>query len=82
MNNEPHCHGLAATISEYLDGELSPELCDALEHHLSECPNCTIVVNTMRKTIELYRQPEPEQELPADVKSRLYQRLHIEDYLK
>jgi len=82
MNEHNHCHGLAATISEYIDGELSPELCLALEQHLSECPNCTIVVNTMRKTIELYRQPEPETELPAAVKSRLYQRLQIEDYLK
>lgn len=82
MNKEPHCHGLAASISEYIDGELSPELCRALEQHMSECPNCTIVINTMRKTIELYKQPVPGEQLPEGVKTRLYQKLQIEDYLK
>lgn len=82
MNKEHKCHGLAASISEYIDGELSPELCLALEHHMSECPNCTIVINTLRKTIELYKQPDPEENLPEDVRTRLYQRLQIEDYLK
>lgn len=82
MSKEHKCHGLAASISEYIDGELSPELCLTLEQHMSECPNCTIVVNTLRKTIELYKQPDSEEYLPEDVRTRLYQRLQIEDYLK
>jgi len=82
MSKQHHCNGLAATISEYIDGELTPELCDELERHMSECENCTIVVNTMRKTIDLYHEPDPGECIPTEVKSRLFKRLHLEDYLK
>ncbi len=58
MNN-PHsdvhnCKNLLASISEFVDGDLPADLCAELEKHLAECENCRIVVNTMRKTIELY----------------------------
>ena len=76
-----NCKGLVSSISEYIDGELPPELCAELEKHMSECENCTIVVNTMRRTIDLYRQPTPDNPLPDEIKSRLYARLHLEDYL-
>jgi len=76
------CNGLASSISEYIDGELPPELCRELERHMEECENCTIVVNTLRKTIELYRMPVTEDPLPEDIKSRLYRRLNLNDYLK
>jgi anti-sigma factor (TIGR02949 family) len=81
MTETCNCKGLASSISEYLDGELPPELCAELEQHMSECENCTIVFNTMHKTIDLYRQPEPNSSLPDDIKTRLYHRLHLEDYL-
>jgi hypothetical protein len=64
-----------------MDGELPPELCAELEQHMNECENCSIVFNTMHKTIDLYRQPDPNDPLPDDIKSRLYHRLHLEDYL-
>ena len=43
-------------LSEFIDGELQAELCAELEQHLEGCDNCRIVVNTLRKTIELYKQ--------------------------
>lgn len=82
MNDERHCHHLIETISDYVDGELAPELCEELERHLSDCENCRIVVNTLRKTIELYRVPSPEDALPDDIRQRLFYRLHLEDFLK
>ncbi len=82
MNEQQHCHHLIETISDYVDGELAPELCLELERHLSDCENCRIVVNTLRKTIDLYRVPSPEEALPADIRERLFYRLHLEDFLK
>jgi anti-sigma factor (TIGR02949 family) len=81
MSETFNCKGLVASISEYLDGELPQELCDELERHMAECENCTIVVNTMRKTIELYKQPEMNEPLPEDIKNRLYHRLRLVDYI-
>jgi anti-sigma factor RsiW len=77
----PHCKQLLGNLSEYIDGELQAELCAELEEHLKDCENCQIVVNTLRKTIELYEKT-PESELPHDVRERLFFKLKLDDYLK
>lgn len=82
MNDQSHCHGLIETISEYVDGELTPEVCAELERHMEDCENCRIVVNTLRKTIDLYKDTSAEESMPDDIRQRLYLRLHLEDYLK
>ncbi len=82
MNEERHCQQLIETISDYIDGELDSGLCVELERHLSECNNCQVVVNTLRKTIELYKDPSDGDVLPDEVRQRLFYRLHLEDFLK
>lgn len=82
MNETLHCTNMISTLSDYIDGELSPEFCAELENHLTDCENCRIVVDTLRKTIELYQEPTGATELPADVRQRLFYRLNLEDYLK
>ncbi|MFN3309612.1 MAG: anti-sigma factor family protein [Anaerolineales bacterium] len=78
----PSCHEMLHSLSDYLDGELEAEICAAIESHLAECENCRIVVDTLRKTITLYHQySEEDLDLPADVRSRLFKRLHLEDFL-
>lgn len=68
------CSGVLQELVDYLDEELSPELVAELEEHLCDCVDCRIVVNTTRKTIEVYRHQEPVP-LPEDVSRRLYQAL-------
>jgi hypothetical protein len=41
-----------------------------------------VVVDTMRKTIELYQTSPGAQSLPEDVRERLFYRLNLDDYLK
>jgi anti-sigma factor (TIGR02949 family) len=82
MNQTNHCHNLISTLSDYIDGELEPELCSELEHHLANCDNCRIVVNTLRKTIDLYKESSEPEQLPEDVRQRLFYRLNLEDYIK
>jgi anti-sigma factor RsiW len=71
------CHGLLGQLSDYVDGELEAALCVELEAHLAECPNCRVMVDTVRKTITLYRSQSPV-ELPSDVQDRLYKVLKLE----
>ncbi len=66
------CRQLIDKISEYLDGELDPELVRELEHHLEHCEDCRIVVDTTRKTVEIFYNAEPAA-LPGNVHERLNQ---------
>lgn len=73
---EHPCEWYLKNLSDYVDGELSEELCRDLEAHLAMCGNCTIVVNTLTRTVTLYRQL-PQEEMPDEVKSRLYKVLDL-----
>ncbi|MBN2256638.1 MAG: zf-HC2 domain-containing protein [Anaerolineaceae bacterium] len=81
MSHEHECSHYLPELSDYLDGELSPELCAELERHMAECEKCRIVVDTTRKTIELYQSSSDSQKTPSDVKERLYKRLDLEGFL-
>lgn len=70
------CRDLLGQLSDYLDGELEAVLCAELESHLAECANCSVMVDTMRKTITLYHA-HGSAELPLDVKDRLYRVLKL-----
>jgi anti-sigma factor RsiW len=70
--HEPKCREFFAQISDYIEGELATSLCAELEHHLADCPNCRVVIDTTRKTVSLYRRYS-QAELPAGVSERLWQ---------
>ena len=72
------CKNLLSQLSGYLDGELEAALCTEIERHMAGCPDCRAVVNTMEKTIELYRTGASQSEVPADVQARLYEVLKID----
>ncbi len=77
------CEGLLGSLSDYIDGELGAELCRQIEKHIAECEDCRIVVDTTRKTIDLvHASNDPQTDLPDDVRSRLFKRLNLDDYLK
>jgi len=82
IKSDPHkCSQLISTISEYVDGTLSPQLCADLEKHLCDCENCTIVVDTLRKTLELVQTCTGDDCLPDDVRKRLFHSLNLDDYI-
>jgi len=81
MSEHKDCHDYFAMISEFIDGELPEELCNVLQEHLEGCDNCTVVYNTMKRTIEIYREEEGEPQLPEGVKTRLFTTLALDEYL-
>jgi len=74
------CRRYLEAISDYVDGALEDELCRELEAHMAICDNCRVVVNTVAKTITLYRQM-PAPEMPSQVRERLFRVLNLDDYL-
>ena len=77
-----NCRRLLGSLSEYLDGELDEELCSVLEQHMEDCEDCRIVVDTLRKTVYLYHESAQTDDIPTDIRQRLYKSLNIEEYLK
>lgn len=75
-----NCKALLGSLSEYIDGELPAELCKEIEKHLEGCENCRIVLNTTRRTIDLVHVPADEN-VPMDVRERLFKSLNLDDYL-
>ena len=75
------CERYLRHLSEYVDGALSEALCHEIEAHMADCDNCRVVVNTLDKTVALYRRlPVPE--LPSAVREQLYRVLRLEDFYK
>ncbi len=81
MPEHKDCRHLLGALSDYIDGSLQEELCAELERHLQECENCRIVVDTLRRTIYLYRTTASPTEIPQDVRQRLYHCLNLDDFL-
>lgn len=61
-------------ISEYLDGELDLDVCQKIEQHLLECPECRVCFDALKKTVDLCRKSARE-EIPADMRVRIRSRL-------
>jgi anti-sigma factor (TIGR02949 family) len=80
-HDHKNCRQLLGSLSEYVDGELDDELCSVLEEHLEDCEDCRIVVDTLRKTVYLYHASTQDENVPMDIRARLYKSLNIEQYL-
>ena len=78
----PQCKVLLGSLSDYIDGELQDELCRQIDEHLKTCEDCRIVVNTLQKTIDIYKQMDSTTDLPDGVKERLFAKLHLEEFSK
>jgi len=76
MPNEV-CKNLLSQLSDFVDGELEATLCAEIERHMAGCPDCRAVVNTLEKSIMLYRTAG-RVEVPQDVQTRLYKVLKLD----
>ena len=64
------CKEFMKELSEYLDESVDPETRAHLEAHMSECPNCWVVCDTTKKTVEIYKGLDP-MPVPETVHERL-----------
>lgn len=64
------CKDFLSELNEYLDETADADIRRRVEEHVSECPNCFVVFDTTKKTLQIYKGMEP-QPIPQDVHSRL-----------
>jgi anti-sigma factor RsiW len=76
------CQHLLTSLSDYVDGTLSDELCTKLERHMEGCENCRIVVDSLRKTVYLYQVTKQPPSVPDDVRQRLFRCLDLDEFVE
>ena len=64
------CKEFLQELNDYLDATVDADLKRKLEIHISECPNCFVILDTTKRTIEVYKGVQP-QPIPPDVHARL-----------
>ena len=52
------CQEVLDQLSEYLDDDARAELVEGVELHIGKCSHCRVEVDTLRRTIEIYRRDE------------------------
>ncbi len=64
------CKDFLSELNEFLDESADAEVRAKLEAHIAECPNCWVISDTTKRTIQIYRGMEPYP-IPSDVQNRL-----------
>ena len=64
-------------MSEYIDAEMLECVCAELEKHLLECEHCRIEVNTLKRTIHLFKMM-PCDQVPGGLEERLFTTLRFD----
>jgi predicted anti-sigma-YlaC factor YlaD len=65
-----NCKSIVKELSNYLEEALEPSLKSSIEKHLENCEDCRIVVDTTKKTVQIFCNSEPAP-LPDDTRQRL-----------
>lgn len=68
------CRQIIAQLSDYLDGEISPETRQIVETHLAKCHRCSLVYSTTRRTLSIVTESGVFA-IPVAVGTRLHARL-------
>ena len=71
------CRDVAKHLCENLDEQINARLCREIRKHLQECPDCTAYLDSLRKTITLYRNV-PCPRVPNSARKTLYAVLKLE----
>ena len=64
------CREMAASLSDYLDGELQADLRSLIDAHRGECPPCEAFIRTLARTVEAVRA-QPREPLSDGLKKSL-----------
>ncbi|WP_031498356.1 anti-sigma factor family protein [Bryobacter aggregatus] len=66
----PTCKDFLRELSDYLDSSIDAETRAELDQHAKECPNCWVVLDTTKKTLQIYKGCEP-QAVPEALENKL-----------
>ena len=66
------CKDFLRELSDFLDDAVDPKLKEDLQVHLKNCPNCWVVADTTKKTVEIFHGASTEAKaVPDGIRSRV-----------
>jgi hypothetical protein len=73
-----NCDKLKELLGDFLDQELASEILKDVHVHLEACGPCSVEVDSLTKTILIYRNQTPGNALSDDARRRLFAVLSYE----
>ncbi len=70
------CTAVFRYICDNLDQNLDSPQCRAIKRHLDQCEDCTAYLDSLKKTIRLYRA-YPDPRVPGEAHKKLYRELSL-----
>lgn len=71
------CADIYTHLCDNLDSKLDSEACRKIKAHIAECENCTALLDSMKKTVFLYRK-YPTPKLSEKAKAELFAVVHLD----
>jgi len=72
------CRKFLEEFSDFIDGQSTIGVREAIQEHIALCKKCEVLYNSTQRTLKIIGDnSEQTFELPADVSTRLYDRLRI-----
>lgn len=66
------CREFLNWLNEYLCESKDPECQKRVEEHITACPNCWVIFDTTKKTLQVYKgQSQEPEHLPEPMQKRL-----------
>lgn len=70
------CDKMLEKICDFVDEDVDSSFCQEFREHLQNCDKCRIMVDTVKKTITLYREEDNQAcEIPEGFHNRLHKAL-------
>ncbi len=64
-------------LCQYLGEDLDHPMCKELMQHVEECPECRFYIDTVKMTVNVFRDTHTSKPVPDDVKKNLLKSLNI-----
>jgi len=71
------CEEFFAEFADYMENQVSPEVRQELELHLSQCRACHVLYDSSRKTVKIVTESDSF-ELPQNVSESMIERVMAE----
>lgn len=71
-----NCTNVAEHVCGELDEDINSAACRAIKKHLNSCPNCTAYLDSLKKTVLVYKY-SPNPRFPAKARKKLFATLKI-----
>ncbi len=65
-------------VCDFLGGDLDSPVCKEIKAHLESCPECSVYVDSIKRTVHLYKENDECLEAPEECKEKILKNILLE----